>query len=480
MHELSLHNIDRITKDISREEIILSHLIHDLIDHVCCDVEDEMKNGLTFSDAYRKVKQKMGKRRIIEIQEETLFLIDTKYRIMKKTMKISGIVGTIMFGFAALFKIQHWPLAGYLMTLGALILAFIFLPSALGVLWKETHNKKRILLFISAFFTGILYIFGTLFKIQHWPAAGIILGMAALCGVFLFIPALLVNRLSDPENKTKRPVLIFGAVGAICYAAGMLFRIMHWPMATVLMVSGVIIICIIVFPWYTWVTWKEENNITAGFIFIVITLVLIILPGVLVDLNLQRSYESGFFINMEQQGVMFNSVYDNNKSYIDQYKDSLCFPEIEQLHSKTTTLFSLIDNIQADMIKESEGESGAPSVDPVQIKLTERGQEIQYNLLSNPFQTSSVRDFLTTGCSTRQNLEAGLKEYISYLSGIIPEEDLQKYTSMLKLSDSFSREYVEKGYISSLMTGLHALVLLKSSILTLESFALSEISKPEQ
>ena len=31
---------------------------------------------------------------------------------MKNTMKISGIAGTIMFGFATLFKIQHWPLAG--------------------------------------------------------------------------------------------------------------------------------------------------------------------------------------------------------------------------------------------------------------------------------------------------------------------------------------------------------------------------------
>ncbi len=71
---------------------------------------------------------------------------------MKNTMKISGVAGTILFGFAALFKIQHWPGAGIMMTLGALILAFVFMPSALGVLWKETHNRKKLVLFISAFF----------------------------------------------------------------------------------------------------------------------------------------------------------------------------------------------------------------------------------------------------------------------------------------------------------------------------------------
>ncbi len=54
----------------------------------------------------------MGSRRLKEIQEETLYAVDTKYRFMKNTMKISGVAGTIMFGFAALFKIQHWPGAG--------------------------------------------------------------------------------------------------------------------------------------------------------------------------------------------------------------------------------------------------------------------------------------------------------------------------------------------------------------------------------
>ena len=63
-----------------------------------------------------------------EIQEETLYSVDTKYRNMKNTMKISGVAGTIMFGFAAMFKIQHWPGAGILMSLGALMLIFASSP----------------------------------------------------------------------------------------------------------------------------------------------------------------------------------------------------------------------------------------------------------------------------------------------------------------------------------------------------------------
>ena len=72
MPELTLQNIDQISHDVRREEIIFSHLLEDLIDHVCCDVEDEMQNGLNFTEAYRRVKDKMGPRRLKEIQEETL------------------------------------------------------------------------------------------------------------------------------------------------------------------------------------------------------------------------------------------------------------------------------------------------------------------------------------------------------------------------------------------------------------------------
>src|SRR5512136_727444 len=163
MPELSLQNIDRITHDVRRQQIVFSCLADELIDHICCDVESEMDGGLTFLEAYTKVRQKIGKRRLKEIQEETLYAIDTKYRFMKNTIKISGVAGTILFGIAAMFKIQHWPGAGIMLTLGALILAFVFMPSALGVLWKETRSGKKLFLFISAFLSAGFSIAGVLF-----------------------------------------------------------------------------------------------------------------------------------------------------------------------------------------------------------------------------------------------------------------------------------------------------------------------------
>jgi len=137
MPELSLQNIERISRDVKRQEIIFSHLADDLIDHICCDVENAMEDGLTFYEAYMKVKQKMNPRRLKEIQEETLYAIDTKYRNMKNTMKISGVAGATLFGLAALFKIQHWPGATEMLTIGLCTEAVIFFFSAFEPLHEE-------------------------------------------------------------------------------------------------------------------------------------------------------------------------------------------------------------------------------------------------------------------------------------------------------------------------------------------------------
>jgi hypothetical protein len=476
MPELSLRNIDQIANDIRKEEISFSHLIDDLIDHICCDVEFEMKEGLNFQQAYQRVKHKMGSpRRLREIQEETLYSVDSKYRKMKNTMKFSGISGTALLGFAALFKINHWPLAGIMLTLGAVILAFVFLPSALGVLWKETHSRKKLLMSVSAFIGGMCFIMGTLFKVQHWPGAGIALSLAALFGIAFFIPALLASKLQEHENKVKSPVYILGAIGIICYGAGMLFKIQYWPLAGILLVIGLIILGGVAFPLYTWFTWKEENHINPQFLYMVIGILLIIVPGALINLNLHAAYEKGFYVHLEKQQLMYDIYSARNKSLLARYHDSLSYVNMEQVHLKTTELVLYISDIQVKMVQVSEGQQGRPAVSPDQINQTVNGPEIQYSLLTKPFYPAPVKDFLLPGTSSRQGLDALLKDYSGYISGFMEGRDHQKITELLVSSNYLPAELNENRTIS-LVSGLHSLELMKSSILTVESNLLNIIS----
>lgn len=476
MPELSLRNIDQISNDIRNEEISFSHLIDDLIDHVCCDVEFEMQKGIDFVNAYQSVKQKMGSpHRLSEIQKETLYLVDLKYRKMKNTMKFSGIAGTIIFGCAALFKIQHWPLSGILLTIGAILLAFVFMPSALGVLWKETHNRNRLFLFVSGFITAFLFISGTLFKVQHWPAAGYMLVLSAISAVFMLIPALLLNRLGDQENRHKRSVYIFGSAGAIFYILGMLFKIQHWPASSVLMVLGLIMLGYITIPWYTRVTWKDENNVSPAFIFIILGSLLIIVPGALVNINLQSMYDNGYFPHMEQQQRLFEARKTTNNSILTRYQDSLFYPQMKSLDEKTEAVVELIGSIQKKMVEVSEGDHGIPARDPVSIVRKDAGYEINYHKIANPFYLKSAQYFLIPSSQSRQELNAMLDDYSKYIATKAPQHDLEKLRRLLEPSAYLPEEDNPEAKIT-MMSSFHSLEVLKNNLITVESYLLSEIA----
>ncbi|HUX94440.1 MAG TPA: hypothetical protein VMV47_01800 [Bacteroidales bacterium] len=476
MPELSLYDIDQISRDIRRQEISFSHLLEELIDHVCCDVENEMQKGMEFSEAYKKVNKKIGVRRIKEIQEETLYAVDTKYRIMKKTMKISGIAGTVLLGNAALFKIMHWPLGATMLLLGSVILAFVFIPSALGVLWKETHSGKRLLLYISAFFAGMLFIAGTLFKVQHWPGAGTILIFAALTGILFFIPSLLVSKLGDQEKSSKRMIYFLGAAGLICFILGLLFKIQHWPLATTLQVAGLLLISVVVFPWYTFATWKEENNISARFIYMVIGTIAVVVPCTLLNLSLQRSYENSYFNHQAEQQAMFNYLSGKNQAFLKNNNDSAMGPVLMKINSGAASLLQVINGVEAKMIAESEGKSGNPAILTEQIKQTENGPEIQFYSIKGLFKYEPVEDFLMPGCTTREELDSKLKEYADYLVSLTPGGELGRLGKILDPSVCLPVEDLS-GDRTSLMAGLHSLGLVKNSILIAESEAFSVVSK---
>ena len=477
MPELSPGNIDQISNDVRREEISFSHLLDDIIDHVCCDVEYEMQAGLDFSLAYKRVKEKMGSsRRLKEIQEETLYSVDSKYRNMKNTMKISGIAGTIIFGFASLFKIQHWPGAGILLTLGAIILALVFMPAVMGVLWKETRNRKKLILLISGFIAGVLFISGTLFKIQHWPVAGLLLLGSVICTSFIFLPALLSDRLRESEVNNKRRIYIIGTAGSIFYILGMLFKIQHWPSSAVLTVLGLLMLGIIAIPLYSLQTWKNEKDVSSKFIFLIIASLLVIVPGALVNLSLQNMYDAGFYPHLEQQQKLFEGRQADKRLILERYHDSLYFQNMELLDAKTGAVIYKIDNIQKQMVEAAEGEPGKPLQNAASVIKTGTGYKVTYKELSRPFHTEAAPEFLLPGSASRTELDALLSEYISYISTLVSSEESVKLKPLLTASEYLPAENSDEGNWY-MMSALHSLEVLRNNILTVELMLLESITK---
>ena len=105
MYCLSDKQIDFILRDIRARGVEMESLQQDLLDHVCCIIEQNLEASGDFEGFYFTVIQTFYKQELREIEEETLFLLTNKnYYAMKKIMLLSGIFSVFVLSFGILFN----------------------------------------------------------------------------------------------------------------------------------------------------------------------------------------------------------------------------------------------------------------------------------------------------------------------------------------------------------------------------------------
>lgn len=196
--------IEFIEAAIAAGNVRSKELRDDLLDHMCCLVEIEMKRGLSFDQAYQKAFLQTSPNGYGEIQNETLFLLNyNKIVNMKRLTFISGFVLSLAFVLGALFKIMHWPGANIMLFGGTFGLAFIFVPLLLVNRFKgEVHTVlSERMKWILGSVSIILLAVATIFKIMHLMGASALLTLAFLVFGFGFLPFLFFRMYKQSVEK---------------------------------------------------------------------------------------------------------------------------------------------------------------------------------------------------------------------------------------------------------------------------------------
>lgn len=120
---------------------------------------------------------------------------------MKKLIYISGVVVANLLLFGAIFKLMHWPGANILLIVAILSFCFWFLPSALINSYKSQNQKKYQWLYIITFIVFFIDMMGALFKIMHWPGAGWLLIIGVPLPFVLFLPVYLYQTRKDKTDS---------------------------------------------------------------------------------------------------------------------------------------------------------------------------------------------------------------------------------------------------------------------------------------
>jgi hypothetical protein len=110
---------------------------------------------------------------------------------MKQKIYILGVIAAIIISTGTILKVNHWPAAGILIVTGILILVLFFFPAALINSYKAEGNSQNKLLYIVTYITFFVVFIGMLFKIMHWPYAGLGLLIALPFPYIVFLPVFL-------------------------------------------------------------------------------------------------------------------------------------------------------------------------------------------------------------------------------------------------------------------------------------------------
>ena len=82
---------------------------------------------------------------------------------------------------------------------------------------------------------GAILIIGLLFKFMHWPGAGALLIISLGVIAIAFLEYAIHNR----KSKSLTQNLIYPLLGVV-YVLGMLFKMMHWPGADIMLIISII------------------------------------------------------------------------------------------------------------------------------------------------------------------------------------------------------------------------------------------------
>ncbi|WP_430406700.1 hypothetical protein [Fluviicola sp.] len=221
MVRVSDEQVDFILREIEAHGVTIEDLQYNLLDHVCCIIENEMSETDNFDQFFQGLLPRFFNDNLREIQEETELLLTFKhFYAMKKTVNISGLLAAVLTLMGSVLKVFHLPGANICFVLGIAFFSLIFLPLMIALKFRDEGTKTDKLVLSFGFLVGIVTSLGFLFKMMHWPGANKLMLTGLVSFTFVYVPLYFFTRVRRPElrfNTTVNSVLMM-ACGGLLFA----------------------------------------------------------------------------------------------------------------------------------------------------------------------------------------------------------------------------------------------------------------------
>ena len=195
MVSLTDEQVDFIQQEIESHGISLPDLQANLIDHMCTIIENEMSESDDFNSFFYSILPRFFHDNLHEIEMETIQLIhQQKFKRMKKALNYVLILSSILLVTGAIFKILHFTGAAALIVSSLPLLLFAAVPMTLIGMTNHPIPKTQKTLTGLIGVIVLLFAFGGIFKVQHWPFANMLMIASVLLLCLVYVPIYFVQQ----------------------------------------------------------------------------------------------------------------------------------------------------------------------------------------------------------------------------------------------------------------------------------------------
>ena len=120
---------------------------------------------------------------------------------MKKLTLITGVIASIIVLIGGVFKILHWPGAGVALSVGIVLFvvyALLLFVDKLELAKTTLHKVSNVFVLIAM----VLISVGFLFKMMYWPGAGVMIYVSNVA-LFALIPVSFIKASKETDGVKK-------------------------------------------------------------------------------------------------------------------------------------------------------------------------------------------------------------------------------------------------------------------------------------
>ncbi|MEI9918497.1 MAG: hypothetical protein WDO14_06815 [Bacteroidota bacterium] len=170
-------------------------LLDEMSDHVACDLENLMNEGMSYEDAWKQTINGLPENHFNQIQKETMETINHRFTISR----VFTYIGMISLIIATIFKIMHLRGADGAVLIGISALGLSLLAGSVSGIYfnRDKEGAMRVVAIVAGI---VLVMIAYMFKILHLPGADQMITL----GVLTLLVSMVINTQYVYNNASGR------------------------------------------------------------------------------------------------------------------------------------------------------------------------------------------------------------------------------------------------------------------------------------